>query len=178
MLLLECRVPVQRGVGGRQYPFAAHRTGRYSTARWWMAVSIDTALDCEEQDGDRLELVPVADFLKAWGKSELRPRAAYRLPRGETGWTLSIRPHEPRTTASQTLSLSFDEDRLDVVFDVRLSVASGYVFQHQVAAPKDFKIERVSLAIDRVDHVQAGRRTRRVRSPFFSTGPRRSPSGF
>jgi hypothetical protein len=140
-------------------------------ARRWMAVSIDTALDCEEQDGDRLDPLPVADFLKAWGQSESRPRAAFRLPRGETAWTLSIRPHEPRTTANQTLSLSFDEDRLDVLFDARLSVTSGYVFQHQVAAPKDFKIERVSLLIDRVDHVQRWSQDKDGAITVFLDGP-------
>ena len=143
----------------------------FRPARRWMAVSVDTALDCEEQDGDRLEPVPVDDFLKAWGQSESRPRAAYRLPRGETAWTLSIRPHEPRTTASQTLSLSFDEDRLDALFDARLSVASGYVFQHQVAAPKDFKIERVSLAIDGVNHVQRWSQDKDGTMTVFLDGP-------
>ena len=142
--------------------------------RRWMAVSVDPALDCDEQEGDRLEPVAVADFLKAWGRSESKPRAAYRLPRGETGWTLSTRPHEPRTTADQTLSLSFDEDRLDVRFDARLSVASGYVFQHQVTAPKDFKIERGVLVMPTTPTAcNAGRRTRTARSPSFSTVPRR-----
>ena len=140
-------------------------------ARRWMAVSIDTALDCEEQDGDRLDPLPVADFLKAWGRSESRPRTAFRLRRGETAWTLSIRPHEPRTTANQTLSLSFDEDRLDVLFDARLSVTSGYVFQHQVAAPKDFKIERVSLLIDRVDRVQRWSQDKDGTITVFLDGP-------
>ena len=122
--------------------------------RRWMAVSVDAALDCEEHDGQRLEAVAVADFVKAWGQCDPKPRAAYRLPRGESGWTLSTRPHEPRTTAKQTLSLSFDEDRLDVLFEARLSVESGYVFQHEVTAPADFTIERVSLVVGGTDRVQ------------------------
>ena len=136
-----------------------------------MAVSVDPALDCEEQEGDRLEPLPVADFLKAWGQSESRPRAAYRLPRGETAWTLATRPHEPRTTAGQTLSLGFDEDRIDVLFDARLSVASGYVFQQQVTAPKDFEIEGVSLVVDRDDHVQRWSQDKEGTITVFLDGP-------
>ena len=121
--------------------------------RRWMAVSVDTALDCDERQGERLEPVAAADFLKAWGEADSKPRAAYRLPRGETGWTISTRPHEPRTTADQTLAMSFDEDRIDAQFEARLSVDSGYVFRHQVKAPKDFKIEQVSVMVDDADRV-------------------------
>jgi hypothetical protein len=143
----------------------------FRPTRRWMAVSVDAALDCEEQDGERLEPLPVADFLKAWGPCESRPRAAYRLPRGESAWTLATRPHEPRTTAGQTLSLSFDEDRIDVVFDARLSIASGYVFQQQVTAPKDFEIERVSLVVDRDDHVQRWAQDKEGTITVFLDGP-------
>ena len=139
--------------------------------RRWMAVSVDPALDCEEHDGERLEAVAVADFLKAWGQCNAKPRAAYRLPRGEPGWTVSTRPHEPRTTAKQTLSLSFDENRLDVLFDARLSVVSGYVFQHQVTAPKDFKIERVSLLVDGADRVQRWSQDKDGTITVFLDGP-------
>ncbi len=139
--------------------------------RRWMGVSVDPALDCEEQDGERLDPIPVADFLKAWGESESRPRAAYRLPRGETDWTLATRPHEPRTTAAQTLSLSFGQDRLEVLFDARLSVTSGYVFQHQVTAPKDLNVERVSLVVDGSDHVQRWSQDKDGTITVFLDGP-------
>ncbi len=139
--------------------------------RRWMAVSVDAALDCEELEGERLEPLPVADFLKAWGESESRPRAAYRLPRGESAWTLATRPHEPRTTAGETLSLSFDEDRIDILFDARLSIASGYIFQQQVTAPKDFTIERVSCVADRADHVQRWSQDKEGTITVFLDGP-------
>ena len=126
------------------------------STRRWMAVSVDPALDSREQqgEGERLEALAVADFLKAWGPADSKPRAAYRLPTGESGWTLSTRPHEPSITADQTLALGFDEDRVDVFFDARLSVASGYVFQHRLTAPKGMKIERVSVMQEDVDRVQ------------------------
>lgn len=124
------------------------------TTQRWMAVNVDPALDSEEQQGERLESVAVADFVKAWGNADSNPRAAYRLAVGESGWLLSTRPHEPSTTADQTLSLSFDEDRVDVLLDARLSVASGYVFQHRLTVPKRLKIEQVSVKQDDVDRVQ------------------------
>jgi len=45
-----------------------------------MAVSVDPTLDREEQQKQRLEVVAVADFLRAWGVADAKPQAAYRLP--------------------------------------------------------------------------------------------------
>lgn len=74
-----------------------------------------------------------------------KPQFAYRLPKGEIGWNLSTRPREPCGEADQTLSMSFDEDRVDVIFEAQLSVTSGYVFQHRLIAPKALKIDGVSV---------------------------------
>ena len=71
------------------------------TAKRWMAISVDPALEREEPPKESLEAVAVSDFLKAWGAAEGKPQAAYRLPAGETDWTVSTRPHEPRSTADQ-----------------------------------------------------------------------------
>ena len=76
---------------------------------------------------------------------QLIPQVAYRLPAGEVDWTISTRPHEPRTTADQTLTLSFDEDRVDVLFEAQVSTASGYLFQHRLTVPEGCKIEEISL---------------------------------
>ncbi len=139
--------------------------------RRWMAYSVGAALDADERPEEPLETVSVAEFLKAWsgamgptdaansspnsenGKQPI-PRAAYRLPADETGWTLSTRPHEPQVAVDQNLTLSFDEDRAEALFDARISVTSGYVFQHQLNGPKGLKIERVSVMEDDVDRVQ------------------------
>jgi hypothetical protein len=123
-------------------------------SRRWMAVSVDPALDSDQRHAGRLEAVAVADFLDAWGAADSKPKAAYRLPAGQPEWTLSTRPHEPLIAADPTLALSFDEDRIDVLFDAQLSVTSGYVFQHRLAAPRRLKIEQVSVMQDDVDRVQ------------------------
>jgi hypothetical protein len=141
------------------------------TARRWMAVSVDPALDSREQQGERLEAVAVDDFLKAWGPADLKPQAAYRLPAGESGWILSTRPHEPSITADQTLVLSYDQDGAEVFFDARLSVASGYVFQHGLTAPKGMKIERVSVMQDDVDRVQRWSQDPSGHITVFLNGP-------
>ena len=141
------------------------------STRRWMAVSVDPALDSDEQKDERLEPLAVADFLNAWGQSDSKPKAAYRLPRGETGWTLSTRPHEPHTAADQTLSLGFDEDRIDARFEARLAVASGYAFQHQVTAPEDFKIERISVVAGDADRLQRWSRDEDGGITLFLDGP-------
>ena len=106
---------------------------------------MDPTLDSDHRQKKSPQPTPVADFLKHWGKADARPQAAYRFPAGETDWTLSTRPHEPRITADQTVSLTLDRDRADVLFDARLSVAAGYVFQYRLTAPKGLKLQRVSV---------------------------------
>ncbi len=93
----------------------------------------------------------VSDFLKAWGAAEAKPQAAYRLPAGETDWTISTRPHEPRSTSDQTLTLSYDEDHVDLLFEAQVTTASGYVFQHVLTVPAGLKIDDVSLLEDDIE---------------------------
>jgi hypothetical protein len=115
-------------------------------ARRWLAVSVDPALDHQQQQLQGLEAASAADFLKAWnGERSQIPQAAYRLPAGPVAWSLSTRPHEPHSAIDQTLSLSFDADHVDLAFDGQLSVTAGYVFQHRLTAPRGLKIERVSV---------------------------------
>ena len=134
--------------------------------RRWMALSVDPSLDRLEQKKQPLEAVAVASFLNAWNgegrkgegiagvtppmpenplSSTLIPQAAYQLPPGEIDWTVSTRPHEPQSDADQTLSLCFEEDHADLVFEAYVSTASGYLFQHRLTAPHGLKIEDVSL---------------------------------
>ena len=119
----------------------------------WMAVSVDPALDGEQQQTQRLEAATVSDFLKAWGAADAKPQAvyrakpqaAYRLPAGEIDWTISTRPHEPRSAADQTLTLLCDEDHVKMIFEAHVSTTSGYLFQHRLTAPAGLKIDGVSL---------------------------------
>ena len=131
------------GVGKIRLPHVELLDARSS--RRWLAVSVDPALASDHQPKESSEAMPAADFLKLWGKADEKPQTVCRLSGDQPQWTLSTRPHEPRITAEQTLSLSFDRDRVDVLFDARLSVASGYVFQYELTAPKGLKLQNVSV---------------------------------
>ncbi len=137
------------GVGNFRLPRIELLDARSS--KRWMAVSVDPALEQEEQQKQQLEAVAVSDFLKAWGAADAKPHAAYRLPAGETDWTLSTRPHEPRSTADQTLTLSCDEDHVDLSFEAQVSTTAGYLFQHRLTAPVGLKVEDVSLLEEDVE---------------------------
>ena len=137
------------GVGNFRLPRIELLEAR--TAKRWMAISVDPALERERPARELLEAVAVSDFLKGWGAAEGKPQAAYRLPAGETDWTISTRPREPRSTFDQVLTLSCDEDHVDVVFEAQVTTTSGYLFQHSLAAPAGLKIEEVSLLEDDVE---------------------------
>jgi hypothetical protein len=141
------------GVGNFRLPRIELLEAR--TGKRWMALSVDPSLEREKPAKESLEAVAVADFLKAWGAAEAKPQAAYRLPAGETEWSISTRPHEPRSTSDQVLTLSFDEDHVDLVFEAQVTTSSGYLFQHVLTVPPGLKIDDVSLLEDDVE--RAGR---------------------
>jgi hypothetical protein len=136
------------GVGNFRLPRIEMLDAR--TSKRWMAVSVDPTLDREEKR-QRLEAVSIADFSKAWGPSDAKALAAYSLPGGEFDWTISTRPNEPRTAGDQTLTVSYGEDRVDMLFEAQVSTTSGYLFQHRLTAPEGWKIEEVSLLDGRVE---------------------------
>ncbi|MEN6407213.1 MAG: hypothetical protein ABFC77_12165 [Thermoguttaceae bacterium] len=131
------------GVGNFRLPRIEVIDARYT--KRWMAVSVDPALDHDEPAASPLETVTASDFLKAWGSASAKPYAAYRLPSGEVDWTVSTRPHEPRSQLAQVVTLSFDRRRVDLGLDAQVTTASGYLFQYRLAAPVGLHIEDVSL---------------------------------
>jgi hypothetical protein len=137
----------------------------------WLAVTVDPSLDREEEDKQQLATATVSDFMRAWGAPESKPQTAYRLPAGETDWTLSTRPHEARTTADQNLTLKFDEDHVDVVFEADLSTTSGYLFQHRVTMPEGTKIGKVSLTEEGVERATRWSQEAAGAVTIFLSGP-------
>ncbi|MCE5266654.1 MAG: hypothetical protein LLG00_02045, partial [Planctomycetaceae bacterium] len=132
------------GVGNASLPLIDLIDAQLS--KRWMAVSVDAALDHRERHCEDLAKVRVGDFLTAWeGTESVRPLAAYSIPAGPIRWTLSTRPHEAHCTVDQAVNFGFDTENVDVVFDGRISVAAGYVFEHRLTAPRELKVERVSV---------------------------------
>ncbi|MEN6457671.1 MAG: hypothetical protein ABFC63_01970 [Thermoguttaceae bacterium] len=161
----------------------------------WMAVRTDPSLDCEEQQTQSLVRMPVAEFLKRWNgaampqepgtaRSSLSPknghataretlisRMAYRLPAGPTNWALATRPHEPRCTADQNVTLSLDANYADVAFEGLVSIAEGCVFEHRLVGPPGLRIERVSVLEADVERALRWSQDTDGRLTVFLSGP-------
>jgi hypothetical protein len=136
------------GVGNLRLPQLKALDAR--STRRWLAVSVDPALEHEEQVSGGIEAVAVPDFLSSWGQSDSHPLFAYRLSPDETTWSMATRLCEPRTTVTQKLTLSFDLGSVAVQFDAKLVPAAGYIFQHRLLAPAGLQVEKVSILEDGV----------------------------
>ncbi len=137
------------------------------TTRRWMALSVDDALDARGEPADALESISADEFLEAWQiesptgvalKDDRKqppcvPRDVFRLPSGETDWTLSTRPREPRVDVEQNQNLRFHEAGADLRFDARIAISSGYVFQYRLIVPTCVRIDGVSVMEDDADRV-------------------------
>lgn len=136
------------GVGNLRLPNFRAASAR-STKRW-LAVTVNPGLEYDIRNDGQLERLTPNDFAMAWGGERdlaaLADALAYRLPATETDWNLATRPREPQTTVKETLSLSFDRDRVHVQYDGELMTTAGYVFQHRLRVPPGLEIELVSLS--------------------------------
>ncbi|MGH7192243.1 MAG: hypothetical protein ACREJM_01775, partial [Candidatus Saccharimonadales bacterium] len=117
----------------------------------WLAVTVDSGLEYDIHNDERLEGLPPADFAEQWGGRDaelLRDALAYRLPEAQTDWSLATRTREPRTTVKEKLALSFDRAGALVEYDAQLRTTAGFVFEHRLMVPPELRIERLSLEED------------------------------
>lgn len=157
------------GVGNLRLPTLV--VSEAHTTRRWLAVSVDPALQANQQASDRLEAVAVPVFVGAWGAAEIQPQFVHSLGPGEPLWSLSTRPSEPRTTADQNLTLSIGEGEARVLFDARLVVSGGANFQYRLSAPPEFTPESVSLTEAGSERVARWSRDKQGNLVVFLSGP-------
>ncbi|HJT31499.1 MAG TPA: hypothetical protein VJ783_05565 [Pirellulales bacterium] len=142
------------GVGNLRLP-SFQVVGARPTKRW-LAVTVDSGLEYDIHNDERLEGLPPADFAAAWGgpdTASLRDALAYRLTEAETGWSLATRTRQPRTTAKENLVLSFDRARARIEYDAQLRTTAGFVFEHRLLVPPELRIDQISLEEDGAERV-------------------------
>ncbi len=112
----------------------------------WLAVSVDPALEHQEQMPGRSDAVAVPEFAASWGAARPTPLFACRLAPGASRWSIATRPRRPEITVEKTLVLDFDGNEAAVQLDAKLTASSGGVFQHRLLAPPELKIDRIVVS--------------------------------
>ena len=117
------------------------------TASRMLAVSVSPLLAATPPP--QFETVEVARFLAAWGAA--RPAEidfVNLLPPGEKDWHLSTEPRAPQTTAKLTTRVGYSSRAVSLDWHADLVTNGGYVFQHNLRAPKGLQVDRVELHHD------------------------------
>ena len=112
----------------------------------WLAVSVDPALEHQEQMPGRLDAVAVPEFAASWGAARPTPLWACRLAPGASRWSIATWPRRPEITVNKTLVLDFDGHEAAVELDAKLTTSSGGVFQHRLLAPPGLKVDRIAVS--------------------------------
>ena len=128
-------------------------SSRARSAKRWLAVSVDPALQFQVHPGEDTKPIDPAEFAAAWGPAESRPSGAFRIPRGEPMWSLDTQPSQPQTTVDQLVSLDLGRASSRVQLEAELTIADGYLFQLGLSAPKELAVEQVSVLEDGVQRV-------------------------
>ncbi|MEE8452799.1 MAG: hypothetical protein V3R99_12820, partial [Thermoguttaceae bacterium] len=157
------------GVGNLRLPVLDVLDARLT--RRWMAVSVDPALDHQEQGNEDLDRVPVSDFEDHWGETTTKPQFAYSLGVEETGWSLATWPREPHIVIDQELTISLAPGRADVQFDAQLVNTAGYYFQHRLTVPPELQIEHLSVLEEGAHRVARWWKDEKGHVTVFLTGP-------
>lgn len=135
------------GPGRFRVPYLSVRGAR--DVHRWLAVSVDPALQWDQQGFERLQAVGTAQFLTAWGEATAEPNLAYRLPAAETAWSIATRPAPVKIAADQTLMVGFHENNAELALDAQTMVSGGATFQYRLQIPEGLEVERVAVEDDR-----------------------------
>ncbi len=157
------------GVGNLRLP-RLEVNGARATRRW-MAVSVDPALQFEEQPTIESKPLAVPEFAAAWGPGDARPNLAFSAPRGDVPLVIATRPREARSSVEQVLSLGVGQGQIAVRYDATLQTAAGYNFQLSLDGPVDLQVDNVSLLEEGVQRVTRFSRDPGGRITVFLNGP-------
>ncbi len=139
------------GVGSLRLPRLESSGAR--AAKRWLAVTVDPALQPKIQAGEDSRTIDIPEFKAAWGPAEMRPQAAYAIPRGEPVWVLATQPNEARTSVEQSLAVSLGRATSLMHWDANLSISGGHLLQLELQGPRGLIVEEVSLREDEAQRI-------------------------
>lgn len=139
------------GVGHLRLPRLESADAR--ATRRWLGVSVDSALQPRIQFGEDSRSLDIGEFMAAWGSSQVKPYAAYSIPRGEPVWVLSTQPSKPQTYVEQTLAVSLGRNSARLQLDAEISIEGGVLVQLELQGPPGIVIDQVSMLEDDVQRV-------------------------
>jgi hypothetical protein len=139
------------GVGNLRLPRLEATEAR--SARRWLGVTVDPALEHRVQAGEDSRAVDAAEYATAWGMNDAKPERAYSIPRGEPIWFLATQPSEPQLSVKQVTALGLGKAAASVRFDATLNISRGVLAQLAIQGPQNFAIDQVSVRDDEVERV-------------------------
>jgi len=119
----------------------------------WLAVTVAPTLDRTEQDSEHIESVSVSEFMEAWGEADRQPGSSYDLSSGGPSWSTVTKLREPKTTAAETLAVTFSQEGASLDFRAVLATEDGDRYQYVLSTPPDLAITRISVVQDDKERV-------------------------
>ncbi|MCE9556572.1 MAG: hypothetical protein K8T91_24750 [Planctomycetes bacterium] len=113
--------------------------------RSWLAVVVDKSLAFETPRSGELVVATPAELATQWPIGRVVPDLVYRLPRGDSSWSITTEPHAPQTTAEQTLALSLSANSAEFRYVALLETTAGSRFQYRLRVPKGVVVTRAEL---------------------------------
>ncbi|MHB8952804.1 MAG: hypothetical protein ACYC4U_07465 [Pirellulaceae bacterium] len=141
------------GLGNVSLPRVEFVDGRVT--RRWLAVSVSPDLEFVPGSSDLFTPLDPAEFLTVWGEAESAPNSCYRVSAEDPGWSLATRSRQSRSESRQSVDISVDREKLEVVLDADLVTSNGEVFQHRLSVPREFQVETIAVTAGDSDVAKA-----------------------
>ncbi len=140
------------GIGNLLLPRLETR-GAGVTKRW-LAVSVEPVLEQSEEDSEHTESVSVPEFIEAWGEAGLQaPDASHNLTSAYSAWSTVTKLREPKTTADQTLAVTFSQEEAVLTLKAMLATEGGDRCRYVLSTPPGLVIDLVSVLQDDQERV-------------------------
>ena len=140
------------GIGNLRLPRL--ETRGVAVGKRWLAVSVSPALDRLKQSPEDIKSVSVPAFMEAWGEADIQdPAFSYDLSSGSPSWSTVTKLREPKTTADQTLAVTFSQEETRLDFEAALATEGGDRYRYVLSTPPGLAIDRISVVQDEQERV-------------------------
>lgn len=143
--------------------------------RRWCAVTLDSALETTSLANSGAAGPTPAQFLAAWGPTDVTPRHVFAWPVGGPPPNLQTAFVQSHRTADERVTVIVHADRMELKLAASIDDVASPVFGHRVVAPRELDIQSLEIEQDGVQRTARWTRGEKDEIQIFFAEPVSGP---
>jgi hypothetical protein len=166
---IELSFALAGGLGNLRVPMLSANVERHATRL--LAVTAADGFEAAVLPAQKAKPIPVADFVRAWGRNDEVPQLAVALDGTDEVWQVSVRPRGQQTSADQQVELLLGQGRVSIAYESVVVVEQGSLLQQRFRVPAGFEPREVVAIHDDINRVLRWTRVDSRTVTVFFTSP-------